>query len=53
MSRKRGFGLTVIIFPIFYYNGRIAQVVRAPALQAGGRRFESSFAHFFILRSGG
>lgn len=24
--------------------GRMAQMVRAPALQAGGQRFESSFA---------
>ncbi len=25
--------------------GRLAQLVRAPALQAGGRRFESYIAH--------
>jgi hypothetical protein len=25
--------------------GRIAQLVRAPALQAGGQKFESSYAH--------
>ncbi len=29
----------------FYTLGRIAQLVRAPALQAGGHRFESCFAH--------
>ena len=26
-------------------NGRLAQLVRAPALQAGGHRFESYIAH--------
>ena len=26
-------------------QGRLAQLVRAPALQAGGRRFESYIAH--------
>ena len=26
-------------------SGRLAQLVRAPALQAGGRRFESCTAH--------
>jgi hypothetical protein len=28
-------------------EGRLAQLVRAPALQAGGRRFESCTAHHF------
>ena len=28
-------------------EGRLAQLVRAPALQAGGRRFESCTAHQF------
>jgi hypothetical protein len=27
------------------WSGRLAQLVRAPALQAGGRRFESCTAH--------
>ncbi len=27
------------------HEGRLAQLVRAPALQAGGRRFESCTAH--------
>ena len=27
------------------YFGRLAQLVRAPALQAGGHRFESYIAH--------
>ena len=27
------------------FRGRLAQLVRAPALQAGGRRFESCTAH--------
>ncbi len=30
-------------------NGRIAQLVRAPALQAGGHRFKSCFAHFLLF----
>ena len=30
---------------ILYVFGRLAQLVRAPALQAGGRRFESYIAH--------
>ena len=29
-------------------NGRLAQLVRAPALQAGGHRFESCIAHHFF-----
>jgi hypothetical protein len=29
-------------------SGRLAQLVRAPALQAGGRRFESCTAHHLI-----
>jgi hypothetical protein len=38
-------------------SGRLAQLVRAPALQAGGRRFESCTAHqrfhnYLRLRSG-
>ena len=33
-------------------NGRLAQLVRAPALQAGGHRFESYSAHHFILLVG-
>ena len=28
--------------------GRLAQLVRAPALQAGGHRFESYSAHHFM-----
>ncbi len=31
----------------FGHEGRLAQLVRAPALQAGGRRFESCTAHHF------
>ena len=34
----------LIIFQVAY-EGRLAQLVRAPALQAGGRRFESCTAH--------
>ena len=29
------------------FEGRLAQLVRAPALQAGGRRFEPCTAHHF------
>ena len=29
-------------------SGRLAQLVRAPALQAGGHRFESYSAHHFF-----
>ena len=32
----------------FFYVGRLAQLVRAPALQAGGHRFESYIAHHFF-----
>ena len=28
--------------------GRLAQLARAPARQAGGRRFEPCIAHFFL-----
>jgi hypothetical protein len=31
-------------------EGRLAQLVRAPALQAGGRRFESCTAHHLAFR---
>lgn len=34
------------IFNIIPYPGRIAQLVKAPALHAGDHRFESCFAHF-------
>jgi hypothetical protein len=33
-------------------RGRLAQLVRAPALQAGGRRFESCTAHHYPSLSG-
>ena len=32
---------------IRFMYGRLAQLVRAPALQAGGHRFESYIAHHF------
>ena len=32
--------------------GRLAQLVRAPALQAGGHRFESYIAHHLLCRNG-
>ena len=32
---------------IFSFFGGLAQLVRAPALQAGGHRFESYIAHHF------
>src|SRR5208283_2965258 len=32
-------------------HGRLAQLVRAPALQAGGRRFESCTAHQIINKT--
>ena len=31
------------------YDGRLAQLVRASALQAGGHRFESYIAHHYIF----
>ena len=33
------------------YFGRLAQLVRAPALQAGGHRFESYIAHHKFCRN--
>jgi hypothetical protein len=32
-----------------FRDGRLAQLVRAPALQAGGRRFEPCTAHQFSM----
>ena len=32
-------------------RGRLAQLVRAPALQAGGHRFESYIAHHLFCRN--
>ena len=43
--------------PLIYFytsnvlDGRLAQLVRAPALQAGGHRFESYIAHHFCRHS--
>ena len=34
-----------------YFIGRLAQLVRAPALQAGGHRFESYIAHHVFCRN--
>ena len=34
-----------IFITVNWDNGRLAQLVRAPALQAGGHRFESYIAH--------
>ena len=31
-----------------YYLGGLAQLARAPALQAGGQRFESVILHFLF-----
>ena len=31
-----------------WINGRLAQLVRASALQAGGHRFESYIAHHYV-----
>ena len=33
------------------YYGRLAQLVRASALQAGGREFESLIAHHYLYIS--
>ena len=32
-----------------YYLGGLAQLARAPALQAGGQRFESVILHLILL----
>ena len=39
--------LTVVIFYVIIvkHRGGIAQLARAPALQAGGHRFESDYLH--------
>ena len=37
---------------IKFAYGRLAQLVRAPALQAGGREFESLIAHHLFCRLG-
>lgn len=34
-----------IVYIVNVFSGRLAQLVRAPALQAGGHRFESYIAH--------
>ena len=36
-----------VALSLTFHRGRLAQLVRAPALQAGGRRFESCTAHQF------
>ena len=38
-------GATIFNNPKSFDFGRLAQLVRAPALQAGGHRFESYIAH--------
>src|SRR5580700_2540464 len=42
-------GLRYVIMVDRLRRGRLAQLVRAPALQAGGRRFESCTAHHSTL----
>ena len=37
----------IVVFDLV--DGRLAQLVRAPALQAGGHRFESYIAHHYLL----
>src|SRR5580704_541249 len=49
---RRWFCQTRIVWPRQRYEGRLAQLVRAPALQAGGRRFESCTAHQSGIPSG-
>ncbi len=44
-SRERGYHCNACIINALTDSGRLAQLVRAPALQAGGRRFESCTAH--------
>ena len=39
----RDFGFDI---PGFHYNGGLAQLARAPALHAGGHRFDSDILHF-------
>ena len=38
-----------ILLTVNRNNGRLAQLVRAPALQAGGHRFESYIAHHLYV----
>jgi hypothetical protein len=39
----------MLVLQWFAPCGRLAQLVRAPALQAGGRRFEPCTAHHLLL----
>ena len=50
-DRERQKGFAQIDFNSYFLLlnlGRLAQLVRAPALHAGGHWFESSIAHHFI-----
>ena len=38
-----------ILLTVNRIEGRLAQLVRAPALQAGGHRFESYIAHHLMF----
>ena len=48
-GQKQGVGVEIklesAVLSMLFGLGRLAQLVRAPALQAGGRRFESCTAH--------
>ena len=37
--------MTAFLLKVLYRIGGIAQLARAPALQAGGRRFDSDYLH--------
>ena len=45
LTKVLGNVIFLIVHVINIFFGRLAQLVRAPALQAGGHRFESYIAH--------
>ena len=43
-------GLLVLLLCRYLLSGGLAQLARAPALQAGGQRFESVILHLFVRK---
>ena len=43
--------IDIFIYVLTYMFGRLAQLARAPALQAGGHRFESYSVHHLLCRN--
>lgn len=48
LQLSRGYCRLVIVYIVEARHGDIAQLARAPALQAGGQEFESLYLHHAV-----